>query len=359
MSNIYILNPYNSIGGGNISQISLKKSLISTNLFDNVVIFNAFSRIELLKTIFKLIIKLNKRNNDFLIIQGLFEIEYFLFDLFLWNKKKIIVIPRGAYVPAFNSKKIVNNTFLKIILWNLIIKKRIKKCLFWAPTSYLEQNRLFKVGANKNNTFIIPDYFNGNERFYDSKYSTVNKDQFNIEYLLFVGRISIEKNILFLINFFFEFNKKFKHYKLVIIGPIDDNSYFIELKKRIFELKLEDKIIFKFNCTNSELISFYKNSKSVLLPSHIESLGLIVLEAVYFKKYVFISDNVPIDLNATFLGESLKLEINLWVNRVSDFICNDNTIPNLYYRERLLNEFNLENITQSWRKSFNIFFDSK
>lgn len=359
MSNIYILNPYKTIGGGNISQLTLKKALINTNLFDNVIIYNAFSRIELIKKILKIIIKLNTKNNDFVIIQGLFQIEYFLFDMLLFNKKKILVIPRGAYVPTINEKKIVSNSFLKIKLWNLIIKNRIKACLFWVPTSYLEQIRLFKAGASKENSFIIPDYFNGNERFLDSTYTTNNRDQFIDEYLLFVGRISIEKNIIFLINFFFEFIKKYKNYKLIIIGPIDDKTYFFELKKRIYELRIEDKIIFKFNCTKSELISFYTNSKSVLLPSHIESLGLIVLEAIYLNKYIFISDNVPIDLNATFLGESLKLDINLWVNRVSDFISKDNTVPSSHYRERLLNEYNLDKITYLWKKSFKTLLNSQ
>ena len=95
----------------------------------------------------------------------------------------------------------------------------------------------------------------------------------------------------------------------------------------------------------------------MLLPSHIESLGLIVLEAIYLKKFIFISDNVPIDLNGTLLGESLKLDINLWVNRVSDFILKDNTVPNLYYREKKLNEYNLENITFLWEKKFSTLFN--
>ena len=357
MGNIYVLNPYKSIGGGNISQLGLKKSLINTNLFDAVIFYNAFSKKELIKYIFKIIIKLNSKNNDYVIIQGLFEIEYFLFDLLLFNKKKIIIIPRGAYVPSNNSIKIVKNSFIKIILWNLTIKKRIKTCSFWVATSNLEKIRLLKVGASDENSIIIPDYFNGIERFFETTYFTNKKEQFNDDYLLFVGRISIEKNIIFLIDFFSEFIKKFNNYKLIIIGPIDDKTYFNELNKKICELKIEDKINFKFNCTKSELISFYNNSKSVLLPSHIESLGLIVLEAIYLKKFIFISDNVPIDLNGTLLGESLKLDINLWVNRVSDFILKDNTVPNLYYREKKLNEYNLENITFLWEKKFSTLFN--
>ena len=38
MGKIYILNPYKSIGGGTISQLGLKKSLINTNLFDDVIV---------------------------------------------------------------------------------------------------------------------------------------------------------------------------------------------------------------------------------------------------------------------------------------------------------------------------------
>jgi hypothetical protein len=48
-----------------------------------------------------------------------------------------------------------------------------------------------EVGANKRNAAIIPDFFNGNERFIKT---TVKSNEFKLEnYFLFVGRISVEK----------------------------------------------------------------------------------------------------------------------------------------------------------------------
>jgi glycosyltransferase involved in cell wall biosynthesis len=352
MGKIYILNPYKTIGGGSISQLGLIQSLTNTKLFEEVVIFNAFSKIELIKYIYKIIIRLNSKNNDYVILQGLFEIEYFLFDIFAFNKKKIIIIPRGAYVPTSILSKIVKNSLSKRLLWKLFIKKRIKSCAFWAPTSDLEQIRLLKVGAYKKNSIIIPDYFNGNERFPEFTDSLMESKKRHTDYLLYVGRISIEKNILFLIDFFLEFSKKFINYKMIILGPIDDKIYFNELNKKIHELYLEDKIIFQFSCTKSELVNYYKNSNTVLLPSHIESLGLIVLEAIFFNKYIFISEHVPFDLNGSLIGETLKLDIDLWVNRVSSFILTKKNNHNLKNREKILNEYNLETISFLWNRSF-------
>lgn len=42
MSKIYILNPYSTIGGGQVSQIGLKKSIEQTNLFDEIVQIDVF-----------------------------------------------------------------------------------------------------------------------------------------------------------------------------------------------------------------------------------------------------------------------------------------------------------------------------
>jgi glycosyltransferase involved in cell wall biosynthesis len=350
MSKIYILNPYGTIGGGSISQFGLKKSLDGTGIFEEVVVYNIFSRKERLKSILKIIFKLNSNNSDYVIMQGIFEIEYILFDLLLLKKDKTIIIPRGAYVPTSNNSRIVKNSILKRILWRLFINNRLNSTALWVPTSYLEQVRLLQVGANKINSVIIPDFFNGNERFINE---SENPSDFILEnYFLFVGRISIEKNILFLIDLFYKLSKKFNNYKLLILGPADDQAYFNKVKKRIIELELNEKVIIKFKCTQAELISYYNNSKLILLTSYIESLGLIVLEAIFLKKYIFISENVPFDLNGTSLGETLKLDEILWVDRISNFIMNNNHTINLDKRNQILNDYNFEKIKLLWKNNF-------
>lgn len=356
MSKIYILNPYGTVGGGSISQFGLNKSLDGTGIFEEVVICNIFSRKERLKSIIAIIFKLNSKNSDYLIMQGLFELEYILFDLLL-KKNKLIIIPRGAYIPTSNASKIVKKSTLKRLLWRLFIKNRINSAALWVTTSSLEQSRLLQVGANKINAAIIPDFFNGNERFI---IKNVKTNDYKLEnYFLFVGRISIEKNIIFLLELFYKLSTKFENYKLVILGPVDDVLYFNKVKQRITELGIDDKIVFKFKSTQSELISYYNNSKLIMLPSYIESLGLIVLEAIFLKKYIFISENVPFDLNGTSLGETLKLDEILWFDRISNFIINNNHTINIEMRNQILNDYNFEKVKLLWKDNFSRLLNLK
>jgi glycosyltransferase involved in cell wall biosynthesis len=350
MSKIYIINPYGIVGGGSISQIGLKKSIEGAGIFEEVFIYDAFKIKDRLNSILKIIFKINSNNTDYVIMQGIFELEYILFDLLLLKKSKLIIIPRGAYVPTSNASKIVKNSTLKRLLWKLFIKNRINSAALWVTTSSLEQSRLLQVGANKINAAIIPDFFNGNERFIKT---TVKSNDFKLEnYFLFVGRISIEKNIIFLLELFYKLSRKFDNYKLVILGPVDDQVYFNKVKHRITELGIDEKIVFKFKSTQSELISYYNNSKLIMLPSYIESLGLIVLEAIFLKKYIFISENVPFDLNGTTLGETLKLDEILWFDRISHFIISNNHAINIEKRNQILNDFNYEKVKLLWKNNF-------
>lgn len=358
MVNIHILNPYNTIGGGSISQISLNKVISSTSLFENVYTYNLKNRLKKIKVILN-VISIANSNNDYIIIQGLFDIEYILIDLFLTNKKNLIIIPRGAFVPQNSIFKIVNNTKIKRFFWNLIIKKRVNTCASWVPTSILEQKRLIDVGASKNNSIIIPDYFNGNERFLEISDDNIDRELKKENYFLYVGRISIEKNISFLIDVFDSLNKKNDQFKLIILSPLNENKYYESIINKIANLKLQNKIIIKSNTTQSEIVSFYKNTKLILLPSHIESLGLIVLEAIFFNKFIFISDNVPFDLNGTNLGAKLNLDVNLWVNSIFNYLTKDENLLNKSKKELLLSNYSFDKIRNLWHTFFTNIYRTK
>jgi glycosyltransferase involved in cell wall biosynthesis len=132
---------------------------------------------------------------------------------------------------------------------------------------------------------------------------------------------------------------------LAIIG---DGQLLPDIKKK---LKLEEKIIIELNVSQNKLIEYYKKSKLILLPSFIESLGLIVLESIYFKKYIIISDNVPFNLNNTTLGETLKLDETIWAQRISSYILNNNHNIDLNKREEILDNYSLANIVSLWRNN--------
>ncbi len=123
-----------------------------------------------------------------------------------------------------------------------------------------------------------------------SKYVTLRGagKRFSIEknrYLLFVGRLTKEKNIHLLIQAF----KKLKTDKklLIVGGSSHTDDYIRELK----ELAGSDKrIIFTGPIYNQLLEQIYSNAYLFILPSTLEGLPVVLLEALSYGNEVLVSD---------------------------------------------------------------------
>ena len=107
-------------------------------------------------------------------------------------------------------------------------------------TSILEQKRLFNVGANKNNATIIPDYFNGLERFSEIPDINLDTNFAYKNYFLYVGRISIEKNLSFLIDIFYSFNQENDQFNLIILAPFSEDKYYKSIVNKIKKYNLQN-----------------------------------------------------------------------------------------------------------------------
>ena len=92
------------------------------------------------------------------------------------------------------------------------------------------------------------------------------------DFILFVGRIEIRKNVLTLIKAFVETDLKTN---LVILGKVSNREYY-DLCKKI----ADERVIFIPNvANNSEILkSAYKSAKVLVLPSYLETPGLAALE---------------------------------------------------------------------------------
>lgn len=100
------------------------------------------------------------------------------------------------------------------------------------------------------------------------------KDDFAI---VFVGRISKEKNIVFLIEAQKEICKKYKNIKLIIIGDGPDSD---EYKKLVKKYKLEENIIFTGKVPWDEVPCYYQLADVFATASTSETQGLTVIEAM-------------------------------------------------------------------------------
>lgn len=101
--------------------------------------------------------------------------------------------------------------------------------------------------------------------------------------ILFVGRVSRLKQVEIAIKTLFFLRKNGLNYTLDIVGPTHDRVYFLELELLIKKLEIADFVVFKGEQNQQKLITYYQESKVLLLPSLHESFGMVITEAMACK----------------------------------------------------------------------------
>lgn len=111
--------------------------------------------------------------------------------------------------------------------------------------------------------------------------------------ILTVGRLgTYQKNTEMLVNAFMAIDKaKISEWKLFLVGPLT-NEFKIWLDKKIEKDQFyKDKIIVTGNIADKgKLYEIYSMTSVFVLPSRFESWGLVIIEAMYFKNYVILTN---------------------------------------------------------------------
>lgn len=148
-----------------------------------------------------------------------------------------------------------------------------------------------------------------------------------------VGRLHFQKNQNFLIDIFFELNKKIDNAKLLLVGQGEDEQ---KLKQKVKELNLENKV--EFLGVRYDISNLLQAMDVFVFPSVFEGLGLALVEAQASGMQVYASkDVIP---NSVKMTEELKfIELNNNPKEWSDIIANNK-------KERQSNSKVYKNITQ-------------
>jgi glycosyltransferase involved in cell wall biosynthesis len=178
--------------------------------------------------------------------------------------------------------------------------------------------------------------------------SIINYNQYD-KYFLFVGRISSEKNIEFLIQLAINLKNINSEIKIKIVG---DGPEFD---------KFNSEISMK-NLTNIQLIGsvkwdnlgeYYTKSLGLILPSYFEPWGMVANEAFFYKVPVICSkfcgcanDLVINDFNGIVLQDfslslldlDLTFFINYYLNLRAQFISNIKSTNHIFEPNRLSSE---------------------
>jgi glycosyltransferase involved in cell wall biosynthesis len=141
--------------------------------------------------------------------------------------------------------------------------------------------------------------------------------------LLFVGFLRREKGVFELIEIFKKISEKYKDSILVIVGVGEENEVLID---RINNLNLSDKVVFVGEVDYEDMPSYYRSATLLIHPTHRETFGMVVLEAMASGLPVIASD-IPALREIT--GESTILlppkDLNLWVEKI-DFLLKNKKI---------------------------------
>jgi len=173
-----------------------------------------------------------------------------------------------------------------------IQRKVLKNCNVCTVNSNATKNELIRRFPEfKNKIRIIPmgvdvNFFNRKNvknKFKEYKHNKI---------ILFVGRLSEQKGIQYLIKSIPSINKKIKNIKLLIVG---EGAYKRGLMKIIKKLNLINEVEFKGALPRNELTDYYNLADAVVMPSlagkaGTEGQGLVLLEAMTCGKAVIGTD---------------------------------------------------------------------
>ena len=202
-----------------------------------------------------------KEKPEYLIIHLLTSLTMFL-NLICNFKTKIIL--RISGLPQMN--------LFRKFFWKIAISKiHLVTC----PTEATRIDMINLNICNKDKIVVLKDPIINVKKIIEKKNSLIEKIKFK-DYFLSIGRLTPQKNFLFLIKTFKIFLKERENAKLIIIGDGEQKN---EIQKFITKNNLENNIILTNYKKN--VFPYIKNAKCFILSSLWEDPGFVIIESAF------------------------------------------------------------------------------
>ncbi|MBK8576205.1 MAG: glycosyltransferase family 4 protein [Elusimicrobia bacterium] len=120
----------------------------------------------------------------------------------------------------------------------------------------------------------------------DEASDTTRPDQFKV---LYVGRLEPKKNLGYLIKAFQLLAAQRPNVELVIAGTGTEEQ---DLRRQVINANLIDKVTFLGHVPHDQLPALYASCDLFVLPSVLDTQGMVVLEAMRFRKPVIVTDKI-------------------------------------------------------------------
>ena len=220
---------------------------------------------------FPLLFYLIRNKRDYLFIYLLTSLPLFIVSLFNLKNKIILRV----------SGKIKFTIFRKLIFF--ISKKKIKRVLIQTLES--KKKILKKKIFDRKILSIIRDPIIDHKKINFLKKEKIEKKFSQKKYFVSIGRLTHQKNFLFLIQCLRKILKEEKNYIFVIIGEGQDRK---KIEGYIKRFRLFNRIILTGYKKN--IFKYVGNSEGLICSSLWEEPGFIIQEAAACKKIILTSD---------------------------------------------------------------------
>ena len=256
----------------NVEIIKFYKKNLFKYLPKNGFLRSRFSYLTIaILSIIPLIKFLNKNKNEILIIHLIITLPLLL--KFIFNLK-IKTILRISGFPKLN--------ILRKNIWKS--SNKILEYITCPTIDLLEQIKEAKIFNNQKVLFLPDAIININTM---NRKINNNNEVVGTKTILAAGRLTKQKNFLYLLHEFEKFLKIKKDYKLIILGEGEKKS---EIQNYIKKNNISDHVYLKGYVKN--IFSYMKNSDLFVLSSLWEDPGFVIIEAAFSNLFV-ISSNCP------------------------------------------------------------------
>lgn len=243
-----------------------------------------------------------------------------------------------------------SNKWYKVFLNHLL-----KKIFDFFATDYLACSKsaaewLFSRKIVKNKKYeIIPNGIDVEKFKFQENIRKKIREQYQLKNQLvigFVGRISYQKNPLFLLDILKECKKIRKDIQLMVIGTGNLEE---EMKEKIKDDHLEENVIMVG--VVSDVYHYYNAMDVFLLPSKYEGLGIVNIESQASGLPTIVSTNVPMEAKVSNLIQYISLEkpASYWAEQImkSKRVERKNA-----YQEVINHQYDIKSATQKLEKIY-------
>ncbi len=211
---------------------------------------------------------------DFVIIHLITSLPLILNLIFKLNSKFIL---RISGLPRLG--------FFRKILWKIALKK---VCIVTCPTqTTLDSLKKLNI-VDDNKLRLLYDPVINIKKIKTTKNLNKEKIDLNFEYFFSAGRLTKQKNFLFLCKAFKEILKKYPKTKLLIAGEGEEKKKILDYIKKE---NLNNNIYLVGHVEN--IFMYMKKSKGFILSSLWEDPGFVILEAAFSRCLILSSNCKP------------------------------------------------------------------